>query len=454
MLNRIPKPAFIVLFCFLMVAVLFGTDSRDDYLFFQMENGLRVFLRQKPGIPIVNLVMGIDLGSKDETAETAGQIHLLEHLLLSAPTRTFNKNQMIRELRQRGCYLNAHTDHDLMTFEISALKNETGMVLTILKEKIFDLAPGISDLEREKEIILEEINQIHDTPFMVGTNAALGLIFADHPYARPIYGDSRIIRDTGLPQIGNLYHSGVYPANCSLVVMGDFSLDDMEASIRNVFGPVSRTIGPGHTVPIPRAGFLKKKQEIRLRMDTGQAYLIIAYSAPRFGHRDQAAFDVYNHILGKGVHPLLGMAVRSRKKMTAGFSTRYISLKHGGVFLIYLTAKPKEIFLLLRQVQKFLDKTNTFRYAKEDFLIKEQTRVTDYLQSAKNQIKLDSEHHKQLGLNSAISMARFILLKTDSNPVNLRQQIEEVKSADLRRVASDFICGKKPAIIFILPEKK
>jgi zinc protease len=437
---------------FLLPFVISGNHTDSGYRYFRMDNGLQVFLRQKPGIPIVNMVMGINLGSKDETSQSLGRVHLLEHLLLSSPTLTFKKDKLIRELRKRGCYLNAHTDHDLMTFEMSAPKNETGDVVPIFKEKLFDLAPRDIDLAREKEIILEEINQIQDNPFLAGTNAALGLIFANHPYGNPIYGDSRIIQDTSLDQITELYHSRFVPSNCSLAVVGDFLMDDMENRLRDLFSNLSNfhIAGP----PIPEAEPMKKEKEIRLLMDTEQAYLIMAYSAPEFGQKDQFAFDVFNHMLGKGIHPLLGMAVRSRKKMTSGFSTRYLALKYGGVFLIYLTVDPKKIFLLQREVQKFLDKTNTFRYAREDFLEKEQTFITDYLESSKNQIKFNAEEFKQQGLNSAISMARFLLLKTDSNPYNYREEINRVKSSDLRRVASEYICGQKPALVFILPGKK
>ncbi|MCK4835798.1 MAG: insulinase family protein [Candidatus Aminicenantes bacterium] len=412
---------------------------------------MKVFLKHKPSLPLVNIVLSINIGSKDESRESSGYVHLLEHLILFSGTEAHKPTELSFELRRRGCYINAHTDHDLMTFEFSLPAPHSEFALLFLKEKIFNLNPTEDELNKEKQIITEEINQIMDSPQNRGTTLVFQHLFPNHPYETPLYGNLENINKASLNHLLTFYRRYFVAANCSLAVVGDFSIPDMESSMKRIFDSPEKSIPQ---IPrTPKAKSLSKNNEISIEMDLQHAFMIVGFIAPEFNHKDQFAFNILNHILGKGVNPLLGLAVRSRKRLAAGFSTRYIALKHGGVFLIYMRTDPQKLHLLKRETLKFLNKTNTFRYSQTDFLKKDQIQVTDYLQSAQNQIKLNSEESKEQGLSSAISFARFMLLNKDSKQYNYREEIDKVSSAELRKVASEYICGKHHVVIYIIPKK-
>ncbi len=428
------------------------SQSPLRHQYFRMKNGLQVFLKTKPGISLVNMVLAVNIGSKDESNSESGLVHLMEHLLMFSGTESHTSHELIQLWRQKGCYVNAHTDHDLMTLEISCPVRQAEYCLSLLKEKLFTLKPQPKDLLKEKQIIAEEIIQMQDDVSQQGTDRVLNLLFPDHPYANPIYGQASVVNNARLDQIQAIYNRYFRPSNCSLAVVGDVDLDEMKNYINRTFADLKP---PAISWPAPaKAKPLTRNRDETLEMDIEQALLVIGFSAPEFNHKDQFALSVLGHILGKGPNPLLGFAIRSRKKLPSSFSARYIKLKYTGAFLVYLRTDPKRIKWLKRQVIKFLNRTNTFRYAKTDFLKKDQIQVIDYLECARNDIKLSAEKFKERGINSAVSFSRFMLMKNPGKQIDFQQEMQNVSTADLRRVASKYLCGKSHATVYILPLKK
>jgi zinc protease len=436
---------------FLLASLTGFSESPITHQYFQLNNGLKVFIKQKNHPSLVNMVISVNIGSKDESRESSGFVHLLEHLILLSKTKSLLPCYPVMELRKKGCYLNAHTDHDLMTFELSLPSRHTQFGLLFLKEKVFNLNTTEEDLIREKHIIAEEVNQLMDTPQNRGTTLVFRALFPNHPYETPLHGNLETINQATLDQLISFYNRYFLADNSSLSVVGDVSVRHMEASIKEVFGSVKKSVSQFR--PISKSEPPDKNNEFTIEMDVKQALLLIGFRAPSFDDKDKFAFHILNHILGKGTNPLLGGAYPSRKRLVAGFSTRYLSLKYGGIFLIYLRTDPKQIHLLKRETLKFLNRTNTFRYSQSDFLKKDQLYVTDYLKSAQNQIKLNSEESKEQGLSSAISFARFMLSNKDTQQYNYQEEIDMVSSANLRQIASKYICGKHHITIYILPKK-
>lgn len=444
----------IIILILLLNVIISPPVSRAEppFQFFRMKSGMRVFLKTKTGIPLTNVVLAVNIGSKDESQPYGGWVHLMEHLLMFSGTRSRSSGEYIRKWRENGCQVNAHTDHDFLTLEMSFPTRNSGICLQLLREKMLELKPQTHHLTREKRIIAQEINLLHDNELHQASGRLLNLLFPNHAYGNPIYGNPSTIERAGLERIKSEYEHYFRPDNCSLAIVGDFDLDEMKQKIIQIFKETKTITRPSPLLSKP--GFFTRNQTETMQMDIEQAVLAIGFRAPEFNHRDQFAMTVLSHILGKGPNPLLGMAIRSRKKLTASYSSQYLKLKYAGAFLIYFRTDPRTVKLLKRQAIKFLNRTNTYRYSKADFPDKDRLRITEYLGSAHNEIKLNSEGFKERGLNSAMSFARFMLLRNPGESINYRKEMEEVTSTDLRRVASKYICGKPHAIVIILPLNK
>ncbi|MEW5901664.1 MAG: pitrilysin family protein, partial [Acidobacteriota bacterium] len=220
-------------FSLFFAAALFSQETAKQFV---LENGLRVFLLEKRNVPLVNVVVAVNLGAKDETAETSGLVHALEHCILFRGTEVRSGTEISRDIRRHGAYFNAHTGEDLAYFEISAPAEASDFALRNQREILFDLKITQEELDSEKEIILEELRQLQDDPFRHATSLAYQNLFLNHPYANPLAGTREVIQNLTAGALLGFHKRYFVPENCALAAVGDFDFKEMEEKVRQVFG--------------------------------------------------------------------------------------------------------------------------------------------------------------------------------------------------------------------------
>lgn len=439
---------FILLFSF---QILFPVNTRKSE-YSVLKNEMKVFLEERDSIPLVNLAIAVNVGSKDENSLTKGFVHILEHLILFRGTKNYSGDQIAQEMRKHGAYFNGHTDHDLTTFEISIPSDNIDFALKILKEVVFNLKLSQDELDKEKNIILEEISQENDDPSNMGTILALQNLFKKHQYESPIYGDKETVENATLEQIKSFYERFYTPSNCSLCVVGDFNINEIKGKIGQIFGVLKK--GKLQSSKICLVYKQKKNIEIKKAMDIKEAHLIIGFLAPELNNKDEIGMRVLTQVFGGGINPLIGTVLRGRRRLAEDISMQYISLKYGAAALIKLKLKPKNIKMAKIEVLKFLNRSASFLYSSEDYLPKYRSQVFDFLETAKNQIIFKSESLKEKGLNSAISYARYMLLGNPSEKRSYYKRIKKVNSSKLRKISSRYLIGEKFVVISILPSNE
>ena len=426
--------------------------SEEAAKYFVLDNGLKVFLLEKRNVPLVNVVAAVGLGSKDETAETSGLVHFLEHYILFRGTETRSGSEISRDIRRNGAYFNAHTGQDLAFFEISVPTSSSDFALSNQKEILFHLKIIQEELDTEKEIVLEEFRQLEDDPFRYATNLVYQNLFRGHPYANPLLGSPEVIRDLTVEKVTDMYKRYFVPPNCSLAVVGDFGLAEMEGKVRQVFGDVK-----GEALPLPSVEPAKppeKAVDLDVEMDVQKAYLVIAAQAPDFNNPEQYAMDVLTEVLGRGVNPLLYSALnQGPRKLVETIMMAYQSHKYGGLVLAFLTLDPKNLGMVKREAVNYLRRAREGYFSPEDFAGEQQMFAFDHLGSAKNQIKYNAYESQEKGLSMAVSLAQFMILKDGQAESNYLQNIDRVKSGDLRKIAGKYFGRANYVMVSIIPKK-
>ncbi len=437
----------------ILSACFFETEETSRY--FVLDNGLKVFLLVKQKVPLVNVVAAVDLGSKDETAETSGIVHALEHLILFRGTEARSGTEVVRDVRRHGAYFNAHTGSDLAFFEISVPALAADFALANQREILFHLKIEQDELDKEKEVILEEFRQLEDDPFRYATALVYENLFKGHPYSNPLIGDPEVIRNLSTEKISEFYGRYFVPPNCSLAVVGDFSLADMEAKVRAVFGEVRGE--PPARSKIEPAAPLEKAVELDVEMDVQKAYLVIAVQAPDFNSPDQYGMDVLAEILGRGINPLLYSALnqgpRGPRRLIETLSMVYMAQRYGGALLVYFSLDPRNLNRVKREAVSFLRKARGENFSPKDVFGAQQMFAFDHLGSAKNHIKYNSYRSQERGLSMAASLAQFMILSEGKAERKYLENIDRVDSGDLRKAASDYLSRANYVLISILPKK-
>lgn len=452
---------------FILVSSCFHgwADEAVRNKYFVLENGLKVLLEERAKIPMVSIGFAVNVGSKDETGEASGLVHLLEHLLLFGSTRSASPAELTRQIRRNGLHFNAHTSHDLMTFEISVPSSRARFAFEFLSRKLFSLKLSPEELEKEKKVILEELSQVADDPERLGIQLSLRALFSGHPYENPVGGEKTNIENAAVEALERFYKNYFIPANGSLAVVGDFDIETTAETIKQTFGKIKNP-GVSDTDNKVQPKFqpvspLDKNVRIRRELDITQAHFFLGFIAPGLNHEDKLAMDVLTQILGGGVNPLLYRAFTGRRRLVENLDIHYISLRHGGAVLIHLVLDPKKLSPARSNLLSFLKQTRSFKYSEKDHPYSDRPFVTDYLETAKAWLRLTFQQYIERQLNLAVSYARFIL--TRDNPVPDQQEkpsqksyserMEAVTSSDLQRAAANFLVGKKYTAVAIVPKK-
>jgi predicted Zn-dependent peptidase len=436
---------------FAVLALASSPGAEDPERSFVLDNGIRVFLFEKRDLPLVHVVTGFDVGSKNETDAASGIVHLLEHCVLFRGTTARSGEEVVAEVRRHGAYFNAHTGQDLAVFEISVPAAEAGFALRNQRDILFGFAVTPEELEGEKAVILEELNQMEDDPRRNATDLVLQALFPGHPYGRSVYGRREAIAAATVEDLLGFYRAYFVPGNCAMAVVGDFAAADMERQVREVFGPLPKASPPA--APLPMAEPLKKSVSRRLEKDVEDGYLYLGFVAPDYNHADQYAVNVLTEVLGRGINPLLPGLIRSERDIVLTVDMAYLALRYGGAVIVSIKADPRDIPVLERLAVTSLRRAQGESYSKKDVPGAAELFVFDYLENAKNQIRFAVGRAEESGLQLAGSLVRYMLLNTREDPARYLDAIGRVDSPDLRKAAGKYFAKGQWAAVSIVPLK-
>jgi zinc protease len=454
--KRLKKSRCVLSLILLMLIISFSakafSQEEPQTKLFDLENGMRVFLYERHNIPLINCAFAFNIGSKDESAETSGLVHILEHYILFRGTEFRTGEEISQDIRKHGAYVNAHTEYDLSIFEISLPSEYADFALSNHKEILYHLKLTKEELDEEKEVILEEINQIHDDPMKYATSLAYQNLFHGHPYERPIYGRREVIETVTVDKIQQFYEKHFVPSNCALVIVGDFEIREMEDKVRTIFSDLEGEPfqAPGYEMAMA----LKDKYEIEEEMDVNMAYLVLGYSAPHYNDPDQFAVDLLAEILGRGINPMLNHPLLERRIYVNSINMSYSAHKFGGAILIYFVMEPKYIKTAKNRIIRYLKQTRDIPYSKKDHMSDTRFYATDYLESAKNRIKFNIHSAQENGLAVANSYARHMHMSEDTIKGNFLDNIENVDSSEIRKAAGNYLTKNDYVIVTIMPKEK
>lgn len=423
-----------------------GSPDSDS---FTLENGLKVFLLERRGLPLVHTVVGVGAGSRNETAGTSGLTHVLEHLILFRGSRTRTPEQIGRDTRENGGHFNAHTGQDLSLFELTVPAGREGFALRNLADIVFDHRVDPEGLDAERAVILEEMSFVEDDP----VRSALALVylnlFPGHPYARPITGTREGILTLTVDRIASFYRAHFFPSNASLAVVGDFDLASLKQEVQEVFGPLRGPESP--PPPPPPAPPPGKDAEFTLKMDVSQAYCLLGFAGPDYHHPDQFAVDLLTEVLGRGVNPMLGSALRGERRLIESASMAYHAHDLGGAIIVFLTLDPRQARAAAREALSFLRSSRRLNFSPDDVFGPEKDQAFDYLRSARNQIRFLGEKSREKGLNTALSLARHLLLSRAEAGSAYLERIEKTSSTSLRQAAAKYFGSGRAVTVTVLP---
>lgn len=298
-----------------------------------LPNGLRLVTRAMPDSESVTIHVFIGVGGRHEDQLTEnGLSHFLEHLLFKG-SQNFPIAQELSETIDRvGGYMNAYTLEELTTFFVKLPKQHIKLGLTVLADAVQRPLFDPVEIDRERGVIIEEMNVFRDDPAQHVFDLVGGLLWPVDSLRTDILGSEHVI-STVPREVIQGYHAATYrPSNVVVAVAGNIQAEAVQALIGGLFGDWR---GDSLRQTQPVIGPLSHTRQHVVHRDTAQAHVVLAGRGVAHDHPDEFPLHILSTALGMGLSSRLALNIRERQGLAYNINMRTSNYTDTGKWEIY-----------------------------------------------------------------------------------------------------------------------
>ncbi|HLL93143.1 MAG TPA: pitrilysin family protein [Solirubrobacteraceae bacterium] len=274
-------------------------------------NGLRVHRVALEGTRALTILVAFDAGARNESAAENGTAHFLEHLVFKGG-ESYPTYKDVNETAERlGGVLNAYTSHDLVAFHITVRAQSAPAAIDLLSDFVGRPRIDGEELDRERGVVIQEINRAYDQPSMVAEYLIDRAAFGDHPLGRPVLGSEQNLRSFTREGIVAFRERRWAGARGGAFLVGNVDHLPAEDELHERFARFPALGDPQPYVPAPDFA----PQRLVEQRDTNQSHLRMIYRphvAPA-DVRERAALSIYATLLGGSMGSRLFDEIREKR---------------------------------------------------------------------------------------------------------------------------------------------
>ncbi|NOS83348.1 MAG: insulinase family protein [Nitrospira sp.] len=304
-----------------------------------LDNGVRVVTERMPTLKSVTVGVWVNTGSRDEQPSQAGYSHFIEHMLFKG-TSSRSSAEISREIDALGGEMNAFTSRETTTYYVKVLDQQVDRALELLSDLFHHSRFAPKEIEKEKQVVLEEIRMVQDDPEDLVQELHMGQVLKRHPLGRSILGREQTI--SGLRRRDLLDYIETYydPGQTVISIAGNFEQAKLDRLVARYFGkgsPAKAVPANGRRPPEMYGGVVLKKKRLE------QVHLCLGLKGVEAGHQDRYALYALNSILGGSVSSRLFQEVREKRGLVYSIYSFLSGYSDGGMITIYAATRPKEV---------------------------------------------------------------------------------------------------------------
>lgn len=314
-----------------------------------MPSGLRVITEHIPSVRSVAVGCWVDTGTRDEWANEAGASHFLEHLLFKGSER-LSARAISETFDAIGAQSNAFTSKEYTCFWARLLDTELETGMDLLAEMLQRPAFRPSEIDSERQVVIEEINMNEDDPSDVAVEAFVTKLFDGHPLAEPVLGTRASIMEMTPSDIRG-YWSRRYGSRSTVVaVAGRVDHERVVELVAKYFGDWDEEdVSHAHGDPVAAPGVNVVTRQ------TEQAHLVIGGTS--ISRTDEARYvdAVMHHILGGGMSSRLFQSIREERGLAYAVQSFSMPFADSGAWAIYVGTTPTHTNTVLELIRAELE---------------------------------------------------------------------------------------------------
>jgi zinc protease len=312
-----------------------------------LSNGIEVLLAPKQGAQVVSVQVYVWAGSIDENANEHGAAHFIEHMLFKG-TPTRKVGDVGSEIEANGGDVNAYTTFDRTVYYATLPSKSMQVGLDILSDAIFRSLFDPAEVEREREVILEEVRRGLDDPGSVIGKKVFELMFEGTPVARPIIGFESTVSQMSRDDLLGFYNRHYHPHNMSVVVTGSFDDIEAKALVERFFNvtPSQKSFQHKSRMQVDERFQRPGQKAAFIGGDYEQTRIEIALPGPSMTDIDGLAIDLLAYILGGNEIARLQRTLRDRDRVVSSIGMSAYSPSFRGLVEISATTDPSKDAIL------------------------------------------------------------------------------------------------------------
>jgi len=282
----------------------------QDFEKITLDNGLRIILAPLKSVMSTTAIVLCGAGSRYEKKETNGISHFLEHMFFKGTLRRPTAVDISHTLDGLGADYNAYTGKETTGYHIKSAWQHLPLVLDMLSDMVWNSKFEFSEIEKERGVIIEELNMYEDTPMRRVAEIYEQLLWGDQPLGWDIGGNKEVIKKIKQEDFLNYIGARYAPNNMVLSIAGRFRRSEALRLAKKYFG---------HKKAHDVAGFapvLENQKKPALKVvykKTDQAHLVLGFRGLKLSHPDRYNAGVLATILGGGMSSRLFINVREKR---------------------------------------------------------------------------------------------------------------------------------------------
>lgn len=330
------------------------------YNLFLLKNGLRVVIEKIDYVNSVSVGLWIETGSRNENNINNGISHFVEHMFFKG-TESRTAKKIAEDIEDVGGQINAFTSKESTCFYIKALDAHLELSLELLSDMLFRSNFSEEDIEKEKGVVLEEINMSEDSPEDVLSELHAKAIWGNDSISLPILGSAETVKSFTRKQLKEYVNSYYIPENSVISICGKFDIDKVSKLVEKYFGVWNSNNKKvtNYTFPHIMNNSLYKIKNIE------QLHISLGIQGIPMGEDDIYTLLLLNNILGGGVSSLLFQKVREEMGLCYSIYSYISTFKNTGIVSIYTSLNPNYAEDALRLIKSELEEFRNYKISKE-----------------------------------------------------------------------------------------
>ena len=391
-----------------------------------LSNGLRV-IHQPSDSNVVYCGYELNVGTRNEEPGYEGMAHFCEHVSFKG-TKRRKSWHISNALESVGGDLNAYTNKEDTVYYAAVLKEHTARAIDLLTDIVFNSTYPQAEIDKEVEVICDEIESYNDSPAELIYDEFENLLFANHALGHNILGTAERVRSFKTADAQRFTQRYYRPENSIFFLYGDVDFKRVVRLLERAtsdFAPSKPIIEPALNQPLPpnMPDFIEKNR------GTHQAHVMVGTRGYDIHDKRRMSLYLLNNLLGgPGMNARLNLSLRERHGLVYTVESSMVSYCDTGVWAIYFGCDPKDVGRCLKLVHKELDRV--IQKPLSD------TQLRAVKKQIKGQIGVACDNRESFALDFGKSYLHYGW-ERDLN--SLFRHIDEVTAESMQQVAAELM---------------